>query len=301
LTNESALELKKRPESLILIGGGYVGFEYAHFFSAMGTKVSLIHRHATFLPLEEPEISESLKMGVGKYTELVLTSEIAEVRPADNGFIAQVRDLSTGAEKEISAERLFIASGRKSNADFLMVEKAGIETDKNNFIQVDAFLRTNQKHIWALGDAIGKAMFTHAGDKEAALAWHNATHRKKIKMDLASVPHAVYTNPQIASIGLTEEQARKGHEILVGRANYSNIVMGDAMMEQEGFAKAVVEKGSGRILGFHIVGTQAAMLIQEVVNAVINKEGLKSITDCRHIFPALSNLIPEVLGNLEPG
>ena len=159
--------------------------------------------------------------------------------------------------------------------------------------------KPTKNHIWALGDAIGRSMFTHAGDKEAELAWHNATHRKKIKMDFDSVPHAIYTNPQIASVGLTEEQARKNHEILVGRANYADIVMGEAMMEQEGLAKAVVEKGTGRILGFHILGPHAAMLIQEVVNAVINKNELKSITDSMHIFPALSNLIPEVLGNLE--
>jgi mycothione reductase len=221
------------------------------------------------------------------------------LKKADKGYSARVRDLSTRGEKELSAETLFVAAGRKSNADLLRVENAGLETDKNNFIKVDDHLQTNQKHIWALGDAIGRAMFTHAGDKEAELAWHNATHRKKIKMDFASVPHAIYTNPQIASVGLTEEQARKNHKILVGRANYSDIVMGEAMMEQEGLAKAVVEKGTGRILGFHIIGPHAAMLIQEVVNAVINKNELKSITDSMHIFPALSNLIPEVLGNLE--
>ena len=299
LTNESVLELKKRPESMIIIGGGYVGLEYAHFFSAMGTRVVMIHRHPTLLSFEEPEISESLKKEVEKYTELFLDFEIIEVKLADNGYIARVRDHSTGGGKEVSAEALFVATGRKSNADLLRVENAGIETDKNNFIKVDDHLQTNRKHIWAVGDAIGRTMFTHAGDKEAELAWHNATHRKKTRMDFASVPHAIYTNPQIASVGLTEEEARKNHEVLIGRANYSDIVMGEAMMEQEGLAKAVVEKGTGRILGFHIIGPHAAMLIQEVVNAVINKNDLKSITECMHIFPALSNLIPEVLGNLE--
>ena len=192
-----------------------------------------------------------------------------------------------------------VATGRKSNADLLKVENAGIETDKNNFIKVDDYLQTGRKHIWALGDATGRAMFTHAGDKEAEIAWHNATHRKKIRMDFQSVPHALFTHPQIASVGLTEEQARQSHSILVGRAKYSDTVMGEAMMEQEGFAKAVVEKNSGRVLGFHIIGPHAAMLIQEVVNAVINKSDVKSITGCMHIFPALSNLITETLGNLE--
>ncbi len=113
LTNESVLELKKRPESMIIIGGGYVGLEYAHFFSAMGTRVVMIHRHPTFLSFEEPEISESLKKEVEKYTELFLDFEITEVKLADNGYIARVRDHSTGEEKKLSAETLFIASRPK--------------------------------------------------------------------------------------------------------------------------------------------------------------------------------------------
>jgi dihydrolipoamide dehydrogenase len=142
-------------------------------------------------------------------------------------------------------------------------------------------------------------MFTHAGDKEAEIAWNNATQRKKIRMDFGSVPHAVFTYPQIASVGLTEQQARKDHEVLVGRANYADTVMGEAIAEREGFAKAIVEKGSRKILGFHIIGPHAAMLIQEVVNAVAQHRDVKAVTSCMHIFPALSNLIPEALGNLE--
>jgi dihydrolipoamide dehydrogenase len=118
-------------------------------------------------------------------------------------------------------------------------------------------------------------------------------------MDFASVPHAVYTWPQIASVGMTEAQAAKRHALLIGRAKYSDTVMGEALGEQEGFAKAVVDKKTGRILGFHIIGPHASILIQEVVNAVIHKQKVKSVMDCMHIFPALSNLIPEALGNLE--
>jgi mycothione reductase len=299
LTNENVLGLEKRPESLIFIGGGYVGLEYAHFFSVLGTKVAILHRHSTFLPLEEPEISELLKKEMEKSIELHLEVETQEVRKTDQGVTVLAKDIRTGEEREISAEALFVSAGRRSNADLLKVENGGIVTDPHHFIKVDDTLQTNKKHVWALGDAIGRAMFTHAGDKEAELAWHNATHRNKIRMDFENVPHAVFTNPQIASIGLTETRARRDYEILVGRAKYSDTVMGEAMDEQEGFAKAIVEKGTGRILGFHIIGPQAALLIQEVVNSVINQKDVKSITDCMHIFPALSNLIPETLDNLE--
>lgn len=298
LTNESVLELEKRPDSMVFIGGGYVGLEYAHFFSAIGTKVIIVDKSAGLLHFEEPEISGLLMSELGKRTELHMGVEISEVRDDDGKYAVSVRDAVTGKVEEIFADAVMVATGRKSNADLLRVENAGIETDKANYIKVDEYLQTNKKHIWAVGDAIGKAMFTHAGDKEAELAWHNATHRKKLRMDFGSVPHAVFTSPQIASVGMTEEQARKDHNILVGRADYSDTVMGEAMGEPVGFAKAVVEKGTGRILGFHIVGPHAAMLIQEVVNAVIVDGDTKSITECMHIFPALSNLIPEAFDNL---
>jgi dihydrolipoamide dehydrogenase len=299
LTNESVLKLKKKPESIIFVGGGYIAMEYAHFFAAMGTKVAIIDRNPTLLSFEEPEISQLLKKKMEKRVRLYMGAEPIEVRHSNNQFSVITKDVSTGRQKRISAEAVMVSAGRKSNADTLKPENAGIETDEKNFIKVDDYLRTNKKHIWAVGDAIGKAMFTHAGDKEAELAWHNATHRKKMKMAFGSVPHAVYTWPQIASIGLTELQARKDHDVLVGRARYSDTVMGEAMVEQEGFAKAIVEKGTERILGFHIIGPHAAVLIQEVVNAVINKGNVKSITGCMHIFPALSNIVTETFSNLQ--
>jgi mycothione reductase len=294
LTNEGVLEIVKKPVSLIIIGGGYIGLEYAHFFSALGTRVIMVARHARLLPSEEPEISELLKNELGRRIE-IRTGVTEEVRQVESGYAVRVKDIDTGEAKEISAEAVMVATGRKSNADLLKVENAGIETDRNNFIKVDDYLQTSKKHIWALGDAAGRAMFTHAGDKEAEIAWHNATHRKKIRMDFGSVPHAIFTHPQIASVGMTEEQARQSHDVSVGMAKYSDTVMGEAMMEQEGFAKAVIEKNSGRILGFHIIGPHAAMLIQEVVNAVISRRDVRSITGCMHIFPALSNLITETL------
>ena len=160
------------------------------------------------------------------------------------------------------------------------------------------FLETNIKNIWALGDAIGRQMFTHAGDKEAEIALHNANSAKKMKMDFDAVPSVVFTYPEVASVGLTEEQARKRFKVLVGRASYSDIVQGDAMMEKDGFAKAIVNKNTRRILGFHIIGPYASHIIQEVVNAVVNKNTVEYITGSMHTFPSLSELIPEALGNL---
>ena len=299
LTNESVLELEKRPESIIFIGGGFIALEYAHFFAALGTRVTVVDRNKTLLHFEEPEISELLKKEMEKRVVLHLGVETIEVKRTEHGHAVLVKDMENGQVKGILAEAVMVSAGRKSNADLLKPENAGIETDGASFIKVNEYLQTNKKHIWAVGDAIGRAMFTHAGDKEGELAWHNAMHRKKIRMAFEFVPHAVYTNPQIASVGMTEQQARKDHDILVGRALYSDTVMGEAMVESEGFAKAIVEKGTRRILGFHIIGPHAAILIQEVVNAMINGGDVKSITSCMHIFPALSNVVPETFGNLE--
>ena len=299
LTNESVLDLTTRPESLLIIGGGFIAVEYAHFFSALGTKVAMIERNRSLIAGTEPEISALLQRKMGKRMEISTDTEVVEVRRVDGGCAVRMQNRETGEEREISAERIMVATGRRSNADWLMPERAGIEVEEKGFIRVDEYLRTNKENIWALGDAIGKAMFTHAGDKEAEIAWHNATHAEKIVMDFEMVPYAVFTQPQIASVGLTEEQARKTHEVLVGRASYSDTVMGTAMREDEGFAMAVVEKNTRRILGFHIIGPEAAILIQEVVNAVANNSTVESITGTMHIFPALSDLITETLSNLE--
>lgn len=299
LTNENVLELKKIPESMIILGGGFVAVEYAHFFEAMGAKVTIAERGGRLVAGEDREISDLLKKEMGKRMEILTDTEIVAVAPRGSGYAAFAKDKKSGKEREILAERIMVAAGRRSNADVLKVHIAGVETGERNFMKVNDYLETNKQNIWALGDAIGKQMFTHAGDREAEIAWHNATHKKKIKMDFFAVPHAVFSYPEIASIGLTEEEARERYRILVGRAKYSDTVKGTAMGEEEGFAKAIVEKRTKRILGFHIIGPNASILIQEVVNVVANKSDITSITNSLHIFPALSEIVTETLTNLE--
>lgn len=298
LTNETVLEIKEIPDNMVIIGGGYIATEYGHFFSALGTKVTIVEKRERLLYHEEPEISELLRKELGKRMKIYTNTEVVEVQ-RNSVLYKLFLKTKDGSIRRITADKIFVAAGRMSNADALKVERTGIKTDKSDYIVVDDYLQTNIKNIWAIGDAIGKQMFTHAGDKEADVAWHNATSRNKKKMDFRIVPHAVFTYPQIASVGLTEESARRSYEILVGKARYSDLVRGEAMGEKAGFAKAVVEKKSKRILGFHIIGPSASDLIQEVVNAMTYRDNVKFITECMHIFPALSELIPETLNNLE--
>ena len=298
LTNENVLNIEAVPGSMIIIGGGYIGVEYAHFFAAMGTRVTLVQRNHGLVPEEEPEVSDLLRQCLSKRMEILTDAEAVEVKENSGVCTVVVKNLVSGERKALSAERIMIASGRLPNTDFLDLAKTGVDTDRRNYIKVDDTLLTTKRHIWALGDVIGRQMFTHAGDMEQRAVWRNATSGRKTRIDFSSVPHAIFTHPQIASVGLTEAQARKDHRILIGRANYSDVVMGAAMMETKSFAKAVVEKDTGRILGFHVIGPDAAILIQEIVNVMALGGDVKLITDNMHIFPALSEVIPESLKNL---
>jgi mycothione reductase len=299
LTNESVLQLKIRPESLIIIGGGYIAVEYGHFLAAMGTKVTMLEMADRLVLPEEPEISELLKKALSRRMAVHTGAQAVEIKKKGNGVAVLVKDNKTGKEKSYSGQNVLVAVGRRSNADTLKVENSGVETDKRGFIKVNQYLETSKKNIFAVGDANGQQMFTHVANREAVIVGHNAFHNARFKMDYSAAPHAIYSHPQIASVGLTEENAKKEHKILVGRARYSDVAKGEAMMETEGFAKAIVEKETEKILGFHIIGPYAPVLIQEVVNAMASGGHSGEIDQSLHIHPALSELIPTTLNNLE--
>jgi mycothione reductase len=299
LTNETVLQLKERPDNLIIIGGGYIAVEYGHFFAAMGTKVTILEMLDRLVLAEEPEISEILKKELSRRMDVYTSVQAEEVKKNGRSITVIVNDLKAGRKKEFMAQRILVAVGRRSNADLLKVENTGVEVDKRGFIKVNEYLETTKKNIFAVGDANGQQMFTHVANVEASLAADNAIHDSKIKMDYSAAPHAVYSHPQIASVGLTEEVARKAYKVLVGKAKYSDVAQGEAMMEENGFAKAIVEANTGKILGFHIIGPYAPILIQEVINAMASSGGIDQIQTGMHIHPAITELIPEVLSNLK--
>jgi dihydrolipoamide dehydrogenase len=222
-----------------------------------------------------------------------------EVKKNGRGVTVIATDAKGGVKKEFTAQRILVAVGRRSNADLLRVENTDVEVDKRGFVKVNEYLETTKKNIFAVGDINGQQMFTHVANVEASLAADNAIHGSKIRMDYSAAPHAVYSHPQIASVGMTEEAARKAHKILVGRAKYSDVAKGEAMMEENGFAKAVVEADTGKILGFHIIGPYAPILIQEVINVMASGGGIDQIQRGMHIHPAITELIPVVLNNLK--
>jgi mycothione reductase len=298
LTNETVLGLKTSPRSLIIIGGGYIAAEYGHFFAAMGTDVTIVQRRDRLVPNEEPEIAELLTTELAKRMNVYTNTEVSEARRDKEGHTIIGKDKITGEARQFVADKVMIATGRRSNADLLKVENTGVETDKRGFIAVNEYHETSKANIWALGDAIGQHMFRHVANRAALVAWHNSIHTEKVKMDYRAIPHAIFSHPQIASVGLTEEEAKKEHEILVGTAPYSAVAKGEAMMEDESFAKAIVDRTSQKILGFHIIGPYAPILIQEVVNVMANEQDFMTLAKGMHIHPALPELILVTLKNL---
>lgn len=298
LTNETLLQLKEKPESLIIIGGGYVAVEYSHFFAAMGTRVTILEMANRLILSEEPAISELLKKRLSQRMTVHTSALVEEIRRQDGNCVVVAKDADSVALKEYTAEKVLVAVGRRSNADLLNVAKTGVETDSHGYIKVNDFMETTKKNIYAVGDANGQQMFTHVANREASVAANNLLHDVKEKMNYGAAPHAVYSHPQIASVGRTEETAKKDHSILVGIARYAEIAKGEAMMEEDSFAKAIVDKETDKILGFHIIGPNAPELIQEVVDTMESGGTISNIMSGMHIHPALSELAQQALANL---
>ncbi len=302
LTSDTALELETPPKSILIIGGGYIGMEYGHFFSSIGTKTTILQRPDRVLPEEEPEISELLKSEMGKRMEIYTGFEAVEAKQEGQVRTLVSRNRQDDSLHEFSAEAVMVATGRVSNADILKPDKTGVKLDDHNFIKVNEYLETTKKNIWAFGDAIGIQMFKHVANYEAGIAWHNSVHDHKAKMNFSAAPHSVFTHPQVASVGLKEEEAKQQkYKILVGQALYKDTAMGAALGFPEGFVKVIVAQETGKILGAHIIGPEASILIQEIVNAMVSETGtFAPIAQGMHIHPALSEVVQNAFGSLRP-
>ncbi len=299
ITSDTVLDLTAPPKSMIIVGGGYIAAEYGHFFATIGTKVTIIQRSKRLLPDEEPEVSQLLLTELQKTIEIHTNHEAIETSENDGKKTVIAKNLADGTKKEFSAETLFIATGRVSNSDILKPEKTGVDLDKKGYIEVNEYLETKKKNIWAFGDAIGKQMFKHVANHEAQIVWHNATHDHKIEMDYSTAPHAAFTHPQIASVGLKEAEAKQRYKTVVGTAFFKDTAQGAAMGKIEGFVKVVLEKKTGKILGAHIIGPHASILIQEIVNAMTTGDKtFLPIIRGMHIHPAMSEVVQNAFVNL---
>ncbi len=299
-TNETIFGLDDRPDAMIIIGGGFVGVEFAHFFSSFGTEVTVLEMGPRILAQEEPEISQLLHQEMMKSMQVLVRHRVEHVDQEGEIKKVTARDLSSDKLIELKADALLVAAGRVSNADVLHPERTGVETNERGYIKVNEYLETTKPRIWAFGDALGVYMYRHAANYESSIAWSNAHlelpghgHGHKTAVDFSTIPHAVYGNPQIGSVGLTEQEARtKGYDVMVGRWDYADTAKGVAMGKPPGFVKVIVERKTQRILGCHIVGRYAPELVQEVVN-VMNcpNATAMNILSAVHIHPSLTEVV----------
>jgi dihydrolipoamide dehydrogenase len=302
MDNISVFHLKKRPKSLILLGGGYISCEFGHFFSALGTDVTIIGRNPRLLKREEPEISDIVLRRFSKYANIYTGYEAVKVAKEGHQKVVLAKNSADNKTYKFKAEEIFLAIGRESNADLLKPEKTGVEVDSHGWIKVNKYLETSKLGIWAFGDALGQHMFRHTANYESQLVWKNAFTDHQDSTDYHAVPHAVFGYPQVAGVALTEAEAvAKGYTILVGKAKYTDCAKGFAMGEDDSLVKVIVEAKRRRILGAHVVGTDASDLVQQVVYLMnTDDQDYMPMARAQVIHPALSEAVVNAFANLQP-
>lgn len=297
LTSKEALKLKEKPDDMIVVGGGYISNELAHFFDAMGIEVTILERGENMLKHEDREVSE-------KYTEIAqdrfnvkLGFEASKVSQED-GRITVEAEGEDGVE-EFEADELLFATGRVPNTDNLKVENTDIETSDRGFIEVNEYMQTSVDHIYALGDIIGKHPFKHAANKEANVAMINSFAGNRKEIDYTAMPHAVFSSPQIAGVGKTEGDLEdEGVDYNKATYDYRQTGMGMALKEEDGFVKVLASE-EGEILGCHIIGPHASQQIHEVLVSIKSGSGTVSdIQDTIHIHPALNEVVQRAFNQL---
>jgi len=304
-TSDTILGISKLPKSIGIIGGGFIAAEYGHFFTAMGSEVTIIGRNPQFLPQEEPEVSYVASKELSKRMNLYTNYEVKALESAkDNKKLIIAEERKTKERLEIPVDEVLIATGRSSNSDILHPEKSDVKTDKNGWIIVDDYLQTTKENIWAFGDANGKFLLKHVANYESQIVYYNAIRQQKLKADYHAIPHAVFTDPEVASVGMKEEEAIKEfglEKILIGFQRYQNTAKGLAMEVEDFFVKIIVNKDNMTILGAHIVGPHASVLIQEIINLMYTDDGtIIPLMRSMHIHPALNEVVDRAAGNLMP-
>ena len=290
LTNRSALELDHVPESLIVIGGGYVGIEFAQMYARFGSRVTLLGRNAHLAPGEDPELTDLLSDYLREEGVDVQTGASVGVVRAE-GDQKRVTFTVGGEQREVTGAELLVATGRVGNTDHLELGAAGVDAAERGFIEVDDQLRTGQPHVWAIGDVKGGWMFTHVATYDGPIAALNAVKDEERTVDYRVVPRAVFSDPTLAAVGLTEEEAReRGYDIAVGKVPAGG-ARAMAIGDTRGMLKAIVNRADQEILGFHILAPDGDNLLHEAVAAMYDVGTIDRIAKSIHVHPTLSEMV----------
>jgi dihydrolipoamide dehydrogenase len=289
LSSDDALTIRTIPKSLIIIGAGVIGCEFAFIFSELGTDVTMLEIMPRAISTEDPEISEILERELKKKKIKLLTGiKVTEVKGQHDGIHVYLEE-----NKELVAEKLLVSVGRTLNSDGIGLEATGIKKGQRGEIVVNETMETNIEGVYAIGDVTGNLLYAHVASRQGKIAAENIMGRTE-KMDYSVVPSTIFTSPEIASVGLKENQAgEKGMKIKKGNFQFRTLGKAHVIGEITGFVKIVSDETSDRVLGVHIIGPHASDLIHEAALAI--KAGLttKDIAQTIHSHPTLSESLME--------
>lgn len=293
ITSTEAMNLPEQPKELVIIGAGVIGIEFAYFYATIGSKVTVIEMMDSILPLEDKEVSDTLEKSLTKRGITFYNSAKVENVKITNDKVEVLFTIDESKEK-ITADKVLNAIGVSSNIEGIGLEVLGIETENGN-IKVDkSTYQTNVKNIFAIGDVIGQPCLAHVASAEGIHCVETFHGKQLAEIDYSNIPGCTYCQPQVASIGLTEEKAiAEGYDIKVGRFPLSASGKAAAIGEREGFAKLIFDKKYGELLGAHLIGSEATEMIAELSLAKSLEATEEAIASTIHAHPTLSEIIME--------
>ena len=293
LSSDSILEVPEVPRSLVVIGSGAVGVEFASMFSRFGSKITVVEILPRIVPLEDEEISRELaasfkRQGIAVYVD----TRVERVTRSETGVEVIARS-SGGKTETFRAEKILLAVGRKPLSEGIGLEALGVETDRG-YIRIDQYMRTNVPNVYAIGDVVPTPWLAHVASAEGVVAVEHMARGETRPLNYDQIPGCTYCSPEVASIGLTEAAAReRGHDVVVGKFPFSAIGKARIINETAGFVKIVAEKKYDEVLGVHIVGPKATELIAEAGAALKLEATSEELVRTIHAHPTLAEAIHE--------
>lgn len=300
LTNVSIMDLDTLPRHLIVIGGSYIGLEFAQMFRRFGSEVTVIEKGPRLIGREDADVSVAILAILEKEgINFRLNAECIRFAKRGDEVVAGV-DCTAGAP-EIVGSHLLLATGRRPNTDDLDLDRAGVKTDARGYVEVDETLRTNVPHIFAMGDCNGRGAFTHTAYNDFEIISANLIDGEARKVSDRIATYGLFIDPPLGRAGMTETEARKsGRKLLIGTRPMTRVGRAVEKGETEGFMKVIVDADSKEILGASILGTGGDEAVQSILDVMYAGKPYTTITHAVHIHPTVSELIPTVFGDLHP-
>ena len=297
-TSDDVMRLETLPASLVIIGGGFVAAEFAHIFASFGTTVTLLQRSDVLLRKEDADIAQAFTEQLAKRVNVRLKQSVIgfEFTERDTVIVESVDP--DGIHYDFETKRVLIAQGRVPNSDLLNLQATGVTLHPDGRVVVDEQQQTVVKGIFALGDVSSASQLKHVANHEARVVQHNLLHpRRMIASDHRFIPHAVFSDPQIAAVGLTEQQAEQtGRKFVTVRQPYASVAYGWAMEDDAHFVKLIADPRTKRLLGAHIIGPEATTLIQPLIQAMSFDLDVPSMARGQYwTHPALTEVVENAL------